>query len=33
MEQKKSNFSICYNTDYPDVRPLIFVSDIENVKG
>jgi len=30
---KKSNFSICYNTDYPDVSPLIFVPEIEDVKG
>jgi hypothetical protein len=33
MEQKKGNFSICYNMDYPDVRPLIFVPEIEDVKG
>jgi hypothetical protein len=30
---KKSNFSIYYYTDYPDVSPLIFVPEIEDVKG
>ena len=33
MEERKSDFLICYNTDYPDVRPLIFVPEIEDVKG
>jgi len=31
--KKKSNFSVRYNTDYSDVRPLIFVPEIEDVKA